>query len=267
VKLTAREWNSKASLEKTLRHITFSLNLDINLLGLKQTQDSKHLYKCEQDHAKCYVPFYKFQNPLTKLMIFEESSFSPVTILEYKKKYYILNIFPLQPFLISELSTPSIYFEGHTIGHDDIVAIVANKPVSYPFSIAVYSAFSYVKYKHSKSAKSTVIGQYQVNSDHMLHVFMTPSIASSQFTLCLLDQTWNESIPGNIKNTYCNPHITEGKQNFRSNHREASRDVLNQNFCVCDHPDTKRCCLPTKRSFKSLGNIQKKKKIGVSLPF
>jgi hypothetical protein len=49
----------------------------------------------------------------------------------------------LKPLLIGELTTDSIDFENITLGQDSIMDIIANKPVNYPFSIAIYSAFFY----------------------------------------------------------------------------------------------------------------------------
>ena len=229
-----------------------TLNVDINLIGLKRARNNIHLHQCKQDSA-CYVTYYRFQNILTKLEIFDPSSFDPVILFEYKKKLYVLNIPMLNPLLISELTTASIDFENITLSQDSIMDIIANKPVNYPFSIAIYSAFSYIKYKKSKNAKAYIIGKTPETSDRLLHLFMNPSIGSSCFSLCVLDVTSIEFAAGNIKNMYSNPHITEGKPHFHSRPQNSTRDLLNQDFCVCDHPETSRYFAPVNRSFKSLG--------------
>jgi len=158
-----------------------TLNVDINLIGLKRARDNTHLHQCEQKDSACYVTYYRFQNLLTKLEIFDPSSFDPVILFEYNNKLYVLNIPMLKPLLIGELTTDSIDFENITLGQDSIMDIIANKPVNYPFSIAIYSAFSYIKYKISKNAKAYIIGRTPETSDRLLHLFLNPSIGSSCF--------------------------------------------------------------------------------------
>jgi hypothetical protein len=164
---------------------------------------------------------------LTKLEIFDPSSFDPVILFEYNNKLYVLNIPMLKPLLIGELTTDSIDFENITLGQDSIMDIIANKPVNYPFSIAIYSAFSYIKYKKSKNAKAYIIGKTLETSDRLLHLYINPSIGSSCFSLCVLDVTSIEFTSGNIKNMYSNPHITEGEPYSHSRPQNSTRDLLN----------------------------------------
>jgi len=252
VKFTSRTWNSKVAIDKILKHITYCLNVDINLLGIKNTRHNHQGHTCEKTHSACYYTFYKFQNVFIKLKFYEETFFDPLIILEYTKKYYILKLSTMNPDLISKTSAPSIAFEDHTISHSTINDILGNRSVYYPFSITVYSAFSYVKNIHSKLAKTLMICETP-KQEKNLNLFLTPHIGSPSFDICLLDVTTEVLQPTNLKDMYCNPHITEGNPLPLPVSNKHNKDLLNQDFCVCDHPDTERFTLPTQKSFKSLG--------------
>jgi len=235
-----------------LKHITFSLNVDVNLIGLKRSTNNNHFYQCEHESKICYFPFYKFQNVLTKLMFFEKASFYPVTIVEYNKKYYILNIPILNPLLISQHAEDPVIFEDTSITWQNIIDIICNKPVNFSFSIKIYSAFSYVKKILSKNVNMVMIGEYEKN-EKTLHIFLTPQIGSTFFTMCQLKFLPSCEPHKNLKDMYCNPHIPEGEPCSPLQGNIYNPELLNQDYCVCDHSDTQRFHAPTNKAFKCLG--------------
>jgi len=255
VKFTSRTWNSKVEFVKILKHLTYCLNVDINLLGIKNTRNNSNTHRCEKAHSACYYTFYKFQNTFTKLKFYDESFFEPLIVLEYQKKFYmILDLSPIKPALISKIAAPSIAFEDHMIDHNTINDVLLNRPVSFSFSITVYSAFSYVKNIHSSLAKTLMICETP-RQEKNLNLFLIPHIGSRLFDICILDVS-TELLQPNVKDMYCNPHITEGNPLPLTKNSNNDNDLLNQDFCVCDHPQTKQFSPPPKNSFKTLGMFQ-----------
>jgi hypothetical protein len=73
IQLTPRTWNSKNTLIHVLKLITWTLDININLLGFKQTKNTGQ-----------YFLYYKFQNTLVKLLR-SSPTFNSIHILLYKK--------------------------------------------------------------------------------------------------------------------------------------------------------------------------------------
>jgi len=55
---------------------------------------------------------------------------------------------------------------------------------------------------------------------------------------------------------YILTHITEGQYNFKSQ-TGANKEIFNQEYCICEHPDTERYHAPNNKSFRHLGELKK----------
>ncbi len=251
IKLTSRTWNPKVDCYKWLRFITYTLNIDINILGIKRSRNNLLMHQCENEEA-CLFFFYKFQNTLAKVIYATTSQFYPVIILEYKKKYYVLPLnLNLKPYLINTFANKTISYEGYTINSSDIQNILLLNPVKYPFSIIIYTAFSFSKTNYNKKLYNSIIGNFKTNSGKTIHIFLTPQIESFQFRLSILNVSSENVKDIDIKSIYSNPHLTESKSCYTVH--STNPDTLNQNFCVCDHPETQRFFTPPRKAFTSLG--------------
>jgi hypothetical protein len=253
IKLTSRTWNDKVDVYKWLQYITFTLNIDINMLGIKRSRNNLLMHQCTNE-TSCFFLFYKFQNTLSKIRYAPSSQFYPLIILEYKKKYFVLQQNSnLYPYLINTYTDRTICYEGYIINSSDIRNILFSLPVEYPFAIIIYTAFSFVKTIHRKKIYNSIIGKFINNSGKTLHIFLTPQIESLQFYINLLDVTLDNPHNIDIKSIYSNPHLTESKSCYTLKKQSSDQDILNQNFCVCDHFETQRYFTPPKKAFKSLG--------------
>lgn len=136
----------------------------------------------------------------------------------------------------------------------EIKSIIQNKPtITKSFSIALYSTDSYVKKNHTKLIQKFNIGFLDNESSDVLHLFLSPHIDQSTFDVYKLDP-FPSNINFNPKNVLSNTHLTEGEYIRKSSSRP-NKTILNQDHCICEHPDTLRYHAPNNiaTSFKTLG--------------
>jgi hypothetical protein len=233
IKKTPRTWNSKTAIKAMLKHISWLLNININVLSFKQAGES---YYCPHG-ADYYFLSYLFQNPLLKI-VRKQSEWKPITIIQYNQRYYVPVQKNFTPTLINITpQRPPIIVENTPIHHSDILKLLQNDAVEFPFSVVVYSSYSYVKKTFFKKIQDTVLGMYRSStSDQILHLFLAPHLDTSTFDLFTLDAM---PYPVNFhKNDILhNQHLTEGKSIFK-NSGDKIPTVLNQEHCICDHPET-----------------------------
>ena len=259
IKLTPRMWDTQIKIPKALKHISMTLCLNLNLIAFRRTRNYSEHNKCI--HAtSCYFPIYKFQNPMIKLISSNSNYFTAVNIIEHKNLFYIFNAALLpqfNPILINMPTTNMITFANECISTDTIQSVLNRESVDKAFSIAVYSTFSYVKHQSIKCITKNIIGFYEAKnavSEDILHIFITPHLFKPTYQIC---QIFQNSKPNfNWKNIYSTTHLTEGENKSRTE-SHVNKDLLNQDFCICDHPDTNRYFSPTKGTFgdtfKNLG--------------
>jgi len=254
IKLTPRIWNPAVDLTSFVKHLTWILGLPINLIGLKKTQTQhKEIFQCNH-MGHCFLPYYKFQNPYIRFCQKRQKNDSQLNFLEYKSKYYAISSTSCQPLLINQLPNFNFYFQSQPVTLHDIDSILNHKHVEKPFSIALYSTTTYVRSTHIKTISKHVIGNLQNNSEHILHLFLSPHLHGYGYDIYVLDLSSTGNIIFNRKNVFSNTHLTEGKYDFKS-HSRPNKDMLNQNHCICEHPDTERYHTPNRKSFKPLGNF------------
>ena len=251
IRLTDRDWNSKCPVNKLLQHITLCINADINLVYFRRKPIDSH-HQCPHP-SRCFLLKFKFQSSLVKLLF--EPDFDPIILFEFKNTWYVLTTSTknIAPYLINQPSYTSLNFMDTSVTSSDIYNIITNNPLlpQKDFSIAIYSSFTFIL--ATKSKHSHLIGWYQGHNNTTLHVFVTPIIASRTIVLAFLDSSDTHKKLCCFKNIYCSPHITEGTRQNSSEKKQTCGDLLNQNYCVCEHPETKRFFVPNHHSFKPLG--------------
>lgn len=245
-------WNPDHDLKKVMTSLTWNLNINVNIIGVKRVRNSATCAHSETT-KQCMFLFYVFQNPIIKLK--NTSIFDCVNILLFRKKYYILNCDSLWPVLIKQEPSLTIEFNGIQVSTADITKILDNQPMDLPFSVAIYSTFTYVTPSQIKHIQNNLIHFYEgTNQTETLHLFLSPQTNSNQFSItCLKNIACNKN-DFNKKNVYVNPHLTEGTRKQKSR-KNVEQEILNQNFCICEHYETTRLYLPKPTSFHCLGNI------------
>lgn len=251
VKLTPRIWNPGVEMHVFLKYLSWILNLSINLIGFKRTQTwQSDIFQCTHKRL-CFLPYYKFQNPYIRFCQKTQKDFFQMNILEFQSQYYSISSSSCNPFLINQISNFNFCYKSEPVTLHDINSILKQKTIDKPFSIALYSTSSFVKSCHSKIITKHIIGHLQNNSENILHLFLTPHLHGPTFDVYVLELSTN-NIAFNHKNIFSNTHITEGKYNFKL-HSHPNKEILNQNYCICEHPDTERYHAPSNNSFKPLG--------------
>jgi len=202
-------------------------------------------------HPSCYLLKYQFQNGLIKLLF--KSDFKPLVLIEYKRTFHVLSVLSLAPYLINERRTKTLQINEHTITQSHVFHILSStgSPPRFPFSIALYTSFTfYVPYRN-KVNRSDLIGWYQ-GTQSTLHIFLTPSIGTTSIFLTYLDSTVTHKQMTCLKNIYSMPHLTEGVS-YSVPKSSPPQPALNQNYCICAHPNTKQFTVPGNHTFKPLG--------------
>lgn len=248
IQLTPRYWNTKTKLPYILKYITWTLNININLLGFRRTKINP---KC--GHIHTYFLYYKFQNTLVK-MLRKPHPFKSLNIFIYKNEFYkIQTSIPLKPVLISGDLQTLVPYNNVNVLCDHVATILTQKPVSFPFSINIYSSYLYLRKYSTSEIATNLIGKYVCDSNdnsQLLHIFIAPNLEGNDFEMCGIANMTNKMY--HTINNLANSHAIEGRKLFNKLTNQ-SQKLLNQNSCVCDHPDTQRIFLPTK--FKNLGEF------------
>ncbi len=254
VKLTPRIWNSAVKFNNHLRYLSSNLGLSINLIRFKRTHSYHNdNYQCVHKQ-NCFIPYYKFQNPSIRFHQDPFREFFQINILEFKSEYYSISSTSCNPLLINQLANFNFYHKSEPVTMHDINAILTKKPVeNKSFSILLYSTSSYVRSCHTKIISNNIIGYLQNNSEDILHLFLTPHLHGPAFDVHALNGFPSmKNITFNPKNLLCNTHITEGKYDSITN-SHPNKELLNQEHCICEHPDTERYFAPNNKSFRPLG--------------
>ena len=256
VRFTERDWNPTIPLTKWLKHVSFSLNADINLIQCMHHQAScASLHQCPRQQG-CRLLKYQFLNPLVKLIL--KSDFFPITLMQHKKKLFLVSSLEqnLVPFLINLPRSNSIVIRDHVITQQNIRQMLAlnQEPMQLGrFSIGIYTAFGFVTPTNAK-VKLSLIGWHQGTEPTVINIFVSPAIGSQNFKLSLItDSDWVDKNPS-LKNMFNNPHLTEGHAHAlpqKTKNKEGS--LLNQNYCVCEHHETQHFTVPGHHTFKPLG--------------
>lgn len=258
IKLTPRKWDSTVNVNRVLRSISHTLSININIIAFKATDRLENCLKHRKN--RCYTPFYYFQNPIIRLILPQCTDFSSVYLVLHKKKYYSITSPNFNPVLIDECSKQDIIFKNEIITHELIHKVLQNEPLQLSFSIAIYSSFTYVRKEHHNVIQKNIIGLFNNDqSNDIIHLFLTPHLCDTSFNIHRIftdQQVKTEEF--NKKNIYSNNHIIEGGK-IVQNKTEVNNNSLNQDFCICEHPDTERYFSPNKKTFKNLASSANQK--------
>jgi hypothetical protein len=251
IKHTPRIWNLKFNLRNILQHLSWTLCANVNVIGFQRCRNNANAH---HNTKQCMFPYYIFQNSIVKLLRFPHR-FPPLNIIYAKKQYYLLKSNDLKPYLINIHSENThIIFENQCITPHDILNIIKMLPVTFTFNIQVYTSYYYTHVpKSSKIIEKNMIGNFYLGSEKKtLHLFVSPLLENGLFNLHIL----NDFIVNTTFNKYnivSKHHIPEGNKFFYS--KRSTDILLNQDNCICDHPDTKQLLTPIPSSFKKLGSI------------
>ena len=219
------------NITHVLKYITWTLNVNISLVTINRLKNSCHKHN--------YVLRYKFQNSLVKLLR-KPHKYNPITVILFEKKYYILkdecNIFPV---LMNVNPQSVILYNDKQVLSSHILDIVEDRNTNtFPFTINIYTSYSFLKNANLQHIQNNFIGQYLNNdSKDILHILVTPDLNSNCIMINQL-QLEKKPLPFNKHNLFANVHITEGDNVFK--HTSSKETTLNQNFCICDHIETQR---------------------------
>ena len=251
IKLTPRTWNAKTNTVHILKYITWTLNLNINLLTFKMVNNE-------------HVLAYKFQNTIIKTKVLPLNSINPFNFILYKKKYYVLhsNFNSLIPCLININGHDSLTINDYLMTTNTVKAILNNEPLNLPFSINIYTSYGFVQTSWPKHIQSNFIGHYQCKENsNIFNIFVSPLLQANSFLFCLLTNNF-DNIKFLKKNIFVNPHTVEGKQIHQTTttaQEKNNQTLLTQENCICDHPETERIIGPKLTSFKPLASKSQQK--------
>lgn len=252
IKLTPRKWNSNSNINQTLKYLTWALGTSINLIKFKHKKNNqKNNFLCPHT-SLCYIPCYQFHNPFIKLKQKNHSEFYQVNLLEFQSVYYSIPSNSCYPILINK--APNFNFD--TISKSDICNILQGNKIEKNFMVGLYSTPSYVRTQYTNIISQNLIGILQNNSTTILHLFITPHLNGTDFDVYQLEifnQLDHTSF--HLINHLSCTRPTEGDPIFKSSERPNTK-LLNQDNCVCEHPDTARYFAPTNKAFKSLGEYK-----------
>jgi hypothetical protein len=242
LQITTRETRNKnTDVEHILKFITWTLSININLV--------KIIGRPRSGHKKfCFT--YTFQNTLVKLL--KPNKFKPIHIINFKKKYYIMNeASSLFPLLMNGVNPQDeLLYETVPVRAYQILDILKGNVshLSFPFTINIYTSYHSVK-PTSLEIERNMIGQLPTtNPSDVFHVFLTPDMEKKSVRINALN-TIKSSVKFDKHNLFANTKITEGdKTTFYSTSKER---VLNQESCVCDHEDTQTFSPP--KRYRNLG--------------
>jgi hypothetical protein len=245
IKLTPQQWNTKHSLQRTLEHITWILQVNINIIIFKRT---RNFYNCTTHTIQtCLLPCYKYQNSIIKLLQIKPL----VTVLLYKKTLFVLHKQCLEANLINLHPDPNISYKSVSITDQTILDVINNNPVKLQCNLKLYSTNCYTRAQSIRKISDNIIGSYCYHKQaEILHVFVTPQLMNNSINKTMLlnikDNTFYK------KNLLCSySHLTEGdKTQYYS---KESEEILNQEFCICEHPETNRIFPNSKKMYTSLG--------------
>ena len=250
IKITPRQWNLSVNINQIMKYVSWVLGIPINMVKFKRKRPEHKMEFICSHQCHCYIPCYKFNNPYIKLCNLSRKEFLPINILEFQSKYYSIPAESCNPILINK--QPSLQLDN--ISKNDVRNILHGNPVKIPFMVVLYSTPAYVRAIHTKIISQNVIKVLENNSSKMINLFITPRLNSDDFDVYQLESLSQNPKKFNKKNNFNCSRPTEGNPIFKSKDN-LNKTLLNQDNCMCDHPDTDRYYAPNKRTFKPLGKL------------
>lgn len=250
IKFTPRDVNRNAGMLQCVKYLSWYLNVNINIIGLKKTRNSR--IECGHTQSyKCVFPFYIFQNTLVKIMG-TNRVFPNIYILFHRNRYFYINrIEGINPVLLKSFSNSPIWFQNRLITNENVMQILKNEPCSLPFNVKIYTSYSFVRGNCLKESNSTTIGDFFVGEEKgTIFLFLAPAFDTTFNIYRLMDLDRN--LQKTTINFLTNIYTPEGTPVFKC--KSKKNEILNQEYCICEHPETQRIYLPQNSDLKPLGN-------------
>jgi len=245
VKLTPCKLSNNLNLRRTLQHMSWILNVNINVIGFRS---SKQYYKCFHT-AQCYFPYYIFQNTLVKLLR-SPHLLPPLIIYYYKKKYFISS----QNVSTACLIDIQLYqTASHILSNEKIIDILNNTDINLSFNVILYSTYSWALHNNKNILNNNIVGCYfSKDNTNIVQIFISPHTLNNEFCAYLLEPFNTPQYLLNNNSKFAIPHLIEqDKTNIIKKNKE---EMLNQNYCICEHPETQRIFFPNKTCY-NIGKI------------
>jgi hypothetical protein len=117
-----------------------------------------------------------------------------------------------------------------------------------------------VRKEHYHVLQKNIVGLFNNDqSNSIIHLFLTPHLSNGTFSVHpILKDQGKKTEDFNRKNIFSNTHIIEGNKIVQNN-ANVNKDLLNQDHCICEHPDTERYFSPNKKTFKNLASSANQK--------
>lgn len=253
-KETPRPLSSNTKTITFLIKILNDLNINVTILGFHKNYTKTK--KCLHKNQTCYSIFYAFQNYLSSLLF--PNLYPDIIFCEFKSNVYIAHHIPHpKPILTLFENHSELHFQNQTLTKTDIISILKKETqhVHFPSSIAIYSSYHFVpniQKWQPKRLESHIIGYYENKSSHdQLHIFLTPYLHSYDFSVQILPEKQTKHFV-NIKNNIALSHVPEGISHPMSQH-SASETILNETYCICQHPDTQFIPINPPKQYSHLG--------------
>jgi hypothetical protein len=216
--------------------LSWTLNVNINIIGIREIKHTAHTYR--------FIFYYKFQNSLLKLLKYS-NNINSINVIIYKKKYYILHTANIFPTLINLPALTEITFQNKRITSECIKNIIDNNfDQTFPFSIKIYTSYSYIK-TNSEQLSTNMIGQYiheNESSNDILYIFVTPTIERNILYIHQLTDIKNSVF--NRQNLF---NISKGPEGNQINYcHSKTQSTMNQKYCACQHEETYSMSPPKK---------------------
>lgn len=260
-KNTSRPQNPNVPMFNIINRIIYEL--DINVVLLEFINKTQRFSKCNHSvKSKCSLLVYKYTNFLTSL-IFPNNYLQYIFCICESKVYVVYHFENLSPLLINvKPQTDDTIFKNCVIHKSDVLNIINKKESNYPypFSIIIYSSNSFTPSKLTHK-NIELIGHYSNTlCDDTVHLLLTPALSSYDFTITVLNQIPNLSKTAHtIKNNTFLPHKPEGIGSKNHLHKSSStKKLLNENFCMCEHPETQFIPIEQPKQYLPLGKEIKK---------
>jgi hypothetical protein len=161
----------------------------------------------------------------------------------------------LYPCLINQEIHKSIEIKKISISTLMVKDILEKRNiVDIPFNINIYTSYRYIYHNYFNN----YIGGYFKSKDcDTFNLFLSPDLHNN-FQLCLLPFP-STLLHNPTENNYSLQHIFERKKMKLESRQKKTEHMLNQESCICDHPQTQRIFLPANKSFNCLTSLNSQK--------
>jgi len=238
LKLTLRDWKNDTDFIYALKYFTWTLGININILTFTKC---RHIFNCSF-HSDCSLIIYKFQNSFMK--IFNNPNLKSINFFFYKNNLFQLNTSShhLHPYLINQLLFENLIFNNTLITIADLLLIINQTFTgSFPFSIKIFTSYSFVSTRCTTQITNNFIGDYQSSqSDETVWIFLNPWLDPNKFSICLLSMDQKTKLTFSKKNFFSTVHVNEGTKiaDIKNQQLNEQATILNQEYCICEHPLT-----------------------------